>query len=216
MTHSALDDTFATAVHLPSLHLVGRFCWTLAASGRPRQPTPVLPSSALNERVWKCRGFSKEDLAGPTVVVRIDCGDAAGTQGSGLGGFSGRRNGAVRRRDGDAPGTQRDAQCAQAQLRWGAAAALPQQRCVCLHETSPLVSVTAAPRTCQTLRAHRQLADRLTGCASDGCVPDFTTKDTSALIPNSARLGGSSGRIEKTVPLGAWYDPAVSRNRPFP
>ena len=35
-------------------------------------------------------------------------------------------------------------------------------------------------------------------------------KDTSARIPNSARLGGSSGRIEKTVPLSAWYDPAVS------
>jgi hypothetical protein len=35
-------------------------------------------------------------------------------------------------------------------------------------------------------------------------------KDMSHKIPNSARMGGSSGRVEKTVPLSAWYDPAVS------
>lgn len=53
------------------------------------------------------------------------------------------------------------------------------------------------------------IADRLMCCAGD-LAADFTMKDTSGVIPNSARLGGSSGRIEKTVPLGAWYDPAVS------
>ena len=34
--------------------------------------------------------------------------------------------------------------------------------------------------------------------------------DTSHVIKNSVRLGGSSGRISKTTPLGAWYDLAVS------
>jgi hypothetical protein len=36
-------------------------------------------------------------------------------------------------------------------------------------------------------------------------------KDTSAICPNSARMGGSSGRIQKTPPLSIWYDTAVSR-----
>lgn len=47
-------------------------------------------------------------------------------------------------------------------------------------------------------------------CRMAPWMSDFSMKDTSSKIPNSARLGGSSGRIEKTVPLGAWYDPAVS------
>ena len=47
-------------------------------------------------------------------------------------------------------------------------------------------------------------------CRMAPWTSDFSMKDTSSKIPNSARLGGSSGRIEKTVPLGAWYDPAVS------
>ena len=54
------------------------------------------------------------------------------------------------------------------------------------------------------------------GCVTPDAVclmppkTDFTMKDMSHKIPNAARMGGSSGRIEKTVPLSAWYDPAVS------
>ena len=48
--------------------------------------------------------------------------------------------------------------------------------------------------------------DDMAGCV----VADFTMHDTSNVIKNTERLGGSSGRISKTTTWDMWYDTAVS------
>jgi hypothetical protein len=63
---------------------------------------------------------------------------------------------------------------------------------------------------CTRARILTALQSALIGCAVRVGVPDFTMHDTSHVIKNSVRLGGSSGHISKTTPLGAWYDLAVS------